>query len=114
MTEIYRIQKEKQDLFNKFGYRIRGGALHKENPLNRTFTAGYPSDEPEFGDKRLPRDAPACLVRYNNGGGNMASLFSKNQKKQKKKMLQINITQARNTAPAPFYPNKNSDITTAG
>ena len=68
----------------KFGYRIKGGSFHGEQPLNRTFTSGYHPEEPDFGDRRLPKDVPTCLVKFNNGGGNMASLFSKRGEKGRK------------------------------
>ena len=74
----------------KFGYRIKGSSFHTDQPFSRTFTSGYHPEEPDFGDRRLPRDVPTCLVKFNNGGGNMASLFSK-QEKGKKKMQHIKI-----------------------
>ena len=121
-AEIYKIQIEKQELFEKFGYRIKGGSFHYPKAVNKTFTNGYSQPEPDFGDRRLPPGVPSCLVKFNNGGGNMASLHTKKQKNHHQFRPATttttsgggNHTSQQSPRQPPIYPKKSTDITTAG
>ena len=77
-------------MFKKFGYRIRAGShiyTSNNNPFNQTFSSAYYNNsifdnyDTTPGGKLIPRDAPSCLVKFSNAGGNMAtkkSVRSKN------------------------------------
>ena len=76
-------------MFKKYGYRIRAGSqiYSNNNPFNQTFSGAYYNNsivdeyDTTTGGKRIPRDAPSCLVKFSNAGGNMAtkkSVRSKN------------------------------------